>query len=549
MMYKKILASILIIINLINFQVSAVTLNNSKERLLIVYDKSNFFGYNNKIISSIEELLGAFNLQVETVNIEKYKKSYIDNFKSVFVLGIEGDFNNEKFLKDLHDYKGNICWIGYGVQYYLKDNNKYALKYIGEKTGIYELYYSNKRENNASIESMEKFIMDSTTAFPLVISSRKSGKIFSYIGDGKKYYPYIINEKNLWYVSRVEDNTILFYIFADVINEILNNKKVKPGKVFVRIEDVHPFRNKESLKRIADYLYKENVPFMIALIPTYIDEKTGYVTTISQKDDFIEAIKYMQEKGGSVILHGYTHQDADGELSGEGFEFWDNKRDAPLNVNMEEYVYKKVGDGILECITNDIYPLAFEAPHYAMDNRGYKEIKKYFSTYVGQYQSNNEKFTTTAFPYTIYNTKNFNKLIPENMGFVNPDNPATIKEIEENFREISIVNGYTAGFFFHPYLDIKYLKEIIEYLKDRDVEFFNLKNEDNWVRWNNISIYSHLGRVKVEGDVSKNYKNIKRVSYILNINNIVLVIVGTFSIVFLVIILLSKKRDRDKYFR
>lgn len=97
---------------------------------------------------------------------------------------------------------------------------------------------------------------------------------------------------------------------------------------------------------------------------------------------------------------------------------------------------------------NNIYPLGFEASDYDMDMRTYKEFKKYFSTCVGQCQSSDKRFTSAAYPYVLKNTETFNILIPENLGYIEKENPLWFKKIQENFRQISMVRGYTAGVFF-----------------------------------------------------------------------------------------------------
>ncbi len=68
-----------------------------------------------------------------------------------------------------------------------------------------------------------------------------------------------------------------------------------------------------------------------------------------------------------------------------------------------------------------------------MDMRAYKEFKKYFSTYVGQYQSSNKRFTSAAYPYILKDTETFNILIAENLGYIEKENPLWLKEIQENF--------------------------------------------------------------------------------------------------------------------
>ena len=278
---------------------------------------------------------------------------------------------------------------------------------------------------------------------------------------------------------------------------------------------------------------------MIALIPTYVDSKTQAITTMDMKPEFIETIQYMQEKGGSIVLHGYTHQLGNEEISGEGYEFWDIKNDTPVDEDIEPYVKNRVLSGLRLCIENKIYPLAYEAPHYAINIDGYKELKKYFSTYVGQYQNNNNNFATNSSPFTIKNSDTFNVLIPENLNYVDENDEFSVDKIKESFKKLSMVRGYTGGFFFHPYLDINYLKEIVEFLEDENVEFLDLKEEYNYVKVDDIRIISDDGEIHCTYDeskaITKNKEKSKFEIAIQNINNIVIIFITIILVIFIII--------------
>ncbi len=223
-----------------------------------------------------------------------YREREIDNYDYVFVMGIEGKLNKKEFIKDLKNYNKKICWIGEGIDILLQNYPKYNMGFLDSKSDITEVYYSNKE--NINISKMEKFYLDSKESFTVLKPYSKEAKIYAYLSNGKDYFPYIVNEKNLWHISRIDDNSVIFYIFSDILNYIFKVDKFKEGKVFIRIEDVHPLRDINKLKAIADYLYSEDVPFMIALIPTFVDTKTGYVNSMSDQKEFIDTIKYMQEK-------------------------------------------------------------------------------------------------------------------------------------------------------------------------------------------------------------------------------------------------------------
>lgn len=164
-----------------------------KEKVLIVCDSLKFFPYNNNIVYSVRELLGAFNTEVKVVNVADYREREIDNYDYVFVMGIEGKLNKKELIKDLKNYNKKICWIGEGIDILLQNDPKYNMGFLDSKSDITEVYYSNKE--NINISKMEKFYLDSKESFTVLKPYSKEAKIYGYLSNGKDYFPYIVNEK------------------------------------------------------------------------------------------------------------------------------------------------------------------------------------------------------------------------------------------------------------------------------------------------------------------------------------------------------------------
>lgn len=187
------------------------------------------------------------------------------------------------------------------------------------------------------------------------------------------------------------------------------------------------------------------------------------------------------------------------------------------------------------------------------DQNVYTELKKYFSTYVGQYQNNNENFDTSSFPYIIEGSKNFNILITENLGYIERDNKFSIDIIKNNFYKLSMVRGYTGGFFFHPYMNIDYLKQVMSYLKDNDAEFLNLKDINNYVKINYINIKSQDDKIDVTYDKNKsNEKSKSEINFensMSNINKIILIFVSVVLVIFTIIFIFFRFINRRKFRR
>lgn len=187
----------------------------------------------------------------------------------------------------------------------------------------------------------------------------------------------------------------------------------------------------------------------------------------------------MQDDGASIIMHGYTHQFYDSE-TGEGFEFWDVKQiNQFVNRNMktktkddfpnteaynqyvqkgeefeEQYTTDHIEKGIQELVDAKLYPVAFEAPHYTMSQKGYEILSRYFSTYVGQLQLNDTTWRSMHSPFYT-STPSFlhgMKLMPETVGFIEEDKPQAIAKMKERAVSVAKLSDGIIGAFYHPYL-------------------------------------------------------------------------------------------------
>lgn len=543
----KVVMILFIVLIISNFNLSshATEITSNRNKVLVIYDSKKETAYNRDILKIMRTLLGRFSSDIDLLKLSDYDDEINKNYYShVFIIGInENSYDNDKktkyLLSALDSYKGNICWLGHGIENLL-EYKKYNLEYLGKTNNIVSVNYKGKSYN-----------LDEHYLFNLVKSKDVSNKVIGSIDDTLNKYPYIINDKNLFYVSKLDLDGVLFYIFCDSLNDIFNIKKFDKGSIFVRIEDVHAFRDPKNLVDIADYLSSKDIPFAIALIPAYVNPKNHKIITLSESPEVVKAVKYMQDKGGTVILHGYTHQYKKEEVTGEGYEFWDGEKDAPLNEDMEVFVKNRVLSGLRICIENGIYPLAFEAPHYAIESEGYKELKKYFSTYVGQHQNNDKKFSTNTYPYVIRDTEEFNIFIPENLGYIDPEDNFTFQDIKEKLDKVSIVRGFSGGFFFHSYLDIEYLKYTIEYLEKQNIKFMNLRDFDNWVRIDEIKIRNVGDEIKVTYDrnLEENTEDDTRFKSISSISKILILIVSVSVLIFVIIFIYFKKIDKKKFLK
>ena len=134
-----------------------------------------------------------------------------------------------------------------------------------------------------------------------------------------------------------------YLAFADLLHDIVQISHPESHRAIIRLEDVDPTYPPELLRRAADYLASEGVPFSVAVVPVYRDPlgyyNGGIAETIemSRAPEFVQTLKYMVSKGGQLVMHGYTHQ-YDAALNpftavtGDDYEFFRVTYDAQTNL-------------------------------------------------------------------------------------------------------------------------------------------------------------------------------------------------------------------------
>ncbi|AQQ54029.1 polysaccharide deacetylase family protein [Planococcus lenghuensis] len=301
-------------------------------------------------------------------------------------------------------------------------------------------------------------------------------------------------------------------------------------KKFLRLEDVHPKSDPIQLRAIGDYLAEQNIPYAITVIPVYLNPQTHEEIRLADEPELVRVLLGMQANGASIILHGYRHQYRDSE-TGEGFEYWDVEHDRPIYQSKDEpvllredfstdeefaaflkqgqafeesYIRTTVERGIQELTEQRLYPLAFEAPHYSMSETGYRILSDYFSTYVGEIQLSDKTFNGTGI--SLFETKPVKlhgmQVLPETLGYIEPDNPDAVTELTAQARYAASFSDSYLAFFYHPYLGLDGLKDVLDVLSVYDeYEWVNMKELDNRVVVNGLTISTGDGKITVDRGV------------------------------------------------
>lgn len=337
---------------------------------------------------------------------------------------------------------------------------------------------------------MDTVIYDPAKASTVADAVRADGTVF----------PWAVRSGNFTYVGEIPFAYIThddrYLAFSDLLYDVLAPAAATRHRALVRIEDVGPDSDPAELRAIADYLSSKNVPFTVAVYPRYRNPKgidnNGIAQdyTLRSRPQVVSALKYMKSKGGTLLMHGYTHQlnslsnPYDG-VSGNDFEFYLAHVDAsdtvvydgPVSGDSAAFVTSRVAAARTQfTLTGLGQPTMFEFPHYAGSATDYRTINTLFTTrydrglyfpgVLSKTTVDHSRIVGQFFPYAVrdvYGTA----VVPENIGNVEPEaynnHPARLPAdlIASAKRNLAVRDG-VASFFYHPYLGTAYLQQVVE---------------------------------------------------------------------------------------
>ncbi|UHA74407.1 polysaccharide deacetylase family protein [Paenibacillus sp. 481] len=314
-----------------------------------------------------------------------------------------------------------------------------------------------------------------------------STQVYAQASDGITTYPLVVRDGNVWQVASQQLYGAVGRIVADVLHDFLGQPHTEQHEGFIRIEDVHPLVDPTALRQIADEMASRDLPFLVAVIPSYVDPKTQAQVELQDKPQLVAALRYMVERGGSLVMHGYTHHFGH---TGNGSEFWDVERDAPI-ANDEPYTIDKLERGIAAMTANGVPPLAFEPPQYSMSQHGYSLSARYFSTLAAPLQLTDYTYSAMHdVPYELQRTRYGLRVLPETLGYVADTPEGEVGAIVANFNQLQLVRDGFAGVSFHPFLPLERLQELLDRIEQQPIRLIDLKADVHEVRSDFVTIRS-----------------------------------------------------------
>lgn len=442
--------------------------------VLIIEDSEN----NYSVTDGIKNVLGFYGVDGTYIKDNDYNLGQVSNYDKVIIISNNSNIENIDLISDLKNFQGKIFWIGSGVSQ----------------------------------------ILDSAT---------------------KQTYSVVWNVDNIWNMVIIPNESESFLTLTEAFNSFFAVENTEGFKTFLKITDVSILSDSSKLKEIADYLYNEQTPFVIVINEVAniknLNSKENGITYYKARE-FLNTVKYMVNKGGSVIIKNNSDDyDTPNSLIRKNYLADDKDKEDVLK------------NFIKECVKHNIYPLGVEVSSLE-EVHG---LKNNFSTLM--YSLGIDK--TFQYPFVITDNENSYNIITENIGSIDSNNKAWLQEIEYNIKKISKVRGSTGVISYSSNLDIEYLKELIKNLKKADIEYISLKDRENIVDLGDIKITSSKGDISYiidsyneEDILNKNYENhdLEKNFFQTKLNIVLIISMVTLSVLFVVVYYYCKNDNNNK---
>jgi uncharacterized protein YdaL len=425
--------------------------------------------------NAILDLLGHFGLHGQLTFVRDYRSGDLDHFRFAIILGV--DEHSAAFpqplLHDVRNARHPVLWIAGHLGDLLADpafKERLGFKLSGPQLlpGFTSVVYKD-----------HSLVKGDPSLFPVEIQDTSKVQVLATARNAAgETRPYAVRSGAFWYFADSPFSFALegdrYLAFCDLLHDFLGIPHQEERKALVRIEDVSIESDPERLMHIADYLYSQKVPFQVGIFPIFRDPDEHEEVYLSDRPQIVRALRYMVAKGGSIVLHGSSHQ-LRGK-SGDDYEFWDDMAGKPIPGDSRALVEQKLRVALDECFRSGLYPLTWETPHYMASQADYPIFAQYFNASWDRVPSVDNGESGHYFPYT--SEDRFGRFIlPESLGFIDGEKPDP-DELVANAGRLQVVRDGVASFFIHPFLDYKYLEQVVAGIQAQGYHFVSIADYD-----------------------------------------------------------------------
>ena len=478
---------------------------------LILYDTSGQYGWLGELYAQATANLASHFGPWQAEPVASYQPGQIAQHTATIYIGSTYDEPlPAAFLDDVYTATNPVIWIYDNIWELTNHEPDFQTKYGWmwsqfDTSTVSKVLYKGVALTRDGVDNgsgiMSYSSVDTSKATVLADAVRDS--------DGSTF-PWALRSGNLTYIGEnpfvYTTETDRVHIFEDLLYDALDPGAPTQHLAMVRLEDINPSQDPTQLMQIAQWLYDQGIPYGFGVTPTYTDPNGYYSNGVPESSSLADHnngiakdIQWMQTHGGTLVMHGYTHQYSNvpnpyTAVTGDDFEFYRVTENAdhtldyqgPIPGDSQSWAAGRVQSSF------DVFkkariaaPTIFEFPHYAASVPDYTAVGQVFGTrwergmYYGGYLSGGSidysHVIGESFPYVVrdvYGTT----VLPENCGAYAPEPfyqfpPHTVADILAAADANQVVRNGVATFYYHPFEGLDALQQIVQGFRDRGLTF------------------------------------------------------------------------------
>jgi uncharacterized protein YdaL len=476
---------------------------------LVLYDTTGQWGWLGELYGMMAANLASHFGTWMAMPVVSYTSGLLNQYTAVIYVGSSyGEAIPAAFVTDVVNTGVPVIWINDNIweltASYPSFSAVYGWMWSGfDTSSVAEVDYKSQKLKRyaANTAGIMNYASIGTGVTVLANCVRSDGSTF----------PWAVRSRNLTYLG---ENPLVYIgegdrylIFCDLLFDALAPNTPTRHRATVRIEDINVTDDPKPLIKVAQWLYSNGIPFGFQVIPLYLDPN-GYYNNgtpvrapLHNYPMMIAAFNTMQLLGGTMMLHGWTHQYSNVAnpytgVSGDDCEFYRVTQNADKTLNYSgpvaedtstAWAANRLASAFAELTASALaVPKLWTFPSYAASVFGYQAVTSaqvngqpafaaraerplYFSGFMSGGTIDYTRVVGQYFPYTVTDVYKCNVLADTLGGIGRARLPADI--IADAQRNLVVRDGF-ASFFYHASDDISYLQQTVNGLKNLGYTFF-----------------------------------------------------------------------------
>ncbi|HLG09675.1 MAG TPA: DUF2334 domain-containing protein [Gaiellaceae bacterium] len=476
-------------------------------RTLVLYDTTGSWGW-------MGELYG-----MATANLVSHFGSWTAKPVADYVAGELGTYTAtvyigstydeplpEAFLDDVYNATRPVIWVYDNIWALTSRYPEFETKYgwMWEQFDlspvskvVYDGVELTRDAENNGAGIMRYWSLDDTRVEVVATAVREDGTTL----------PWGVRSETLTYVGEIPyvyvSETDRLIAFEDMLFDALDPGATERHRALVRLEDISPATDAESLREVVDYLYGQGIPFGFGVTPYYRDplkfENPKPTSIHLSGSEIASLVTYMQARGGVSIMHGYTHQyeavpNPYNGVTGDDYEFYrvteapDHSLvlQGPVPLDSASWAAGRIDASAQEFRTAGLpVPQIFEFPHYAGSAPDYAAVASrigvrweralYFGGSLEGGTIDYGHLIGQLYPYVVRDVHG-SVVLPENVGNYEPEPFYTFPAhsvadiLAASSRNLAVRDGF-AAVYYHSDNGVEPLSQVVSGLRGQGWTF------------------------------------------------------------------------------